>query len=191
MTDEERFEELLESDQSDPEIQYQLGLCCLRGLGVAQDGAQAEAWLRRAADQGHAAAQELLDSQAPEPEPQAPALTEETLPDWCVAAEDGDAEAQYQVARYFLDQGIAEGGEDAERYLAMAVDQGHPMACLVLAKRRLDQELYEEAIPLLRNAADCSLTEAMELLAVSYGTGRGVEQDPKEAELWFRRPRGR
>ena len=98
MTDEERFEELLESDQSDPEIQYQLGLCYLRGLGVAQDGAQAEAWLRRAADQGHAAAQELLDSQAPEPEPQAPALTEETLPDWCVAAEDGDAEAQYQVA---------------------------------------------------------------------------------------------
>ncbi len=119
MTDEERFEELLESDQSDPEIQYQLGLCYLRGLGVAQDGAQAEAWLRRAAD------------------------------------------------------------------------QGHPMACLVLAKRRLDQKLYEEAIPLLRNAADCSLTEAMELLAVSYGTGRGVEQDPKEAELWFRRPRGR
>ena len=170
MTDEERFEELLESDQSDPEIQYQLGLCYLRGLGVAQDGAQADAWLRRAADQGHAAAQELLDSQAPEPEPQTPALTEETLPDWCVAAE---------------------GGEDAERYLAMAVDQGHPMACLVLAKRRLDQELYEEAIPLLRNAADCSLTEAMELLAVSYGTGRGVEQDPKEAELWFRRPRGR
>ena len=27
----DRFEELLESDQSDPEIQYQIGLCYQRG----------------------------------------------------------------------------------------------------------------------------------------------------------------
>lgn len=187
MTDEARFAELLESDQSDAEVQYQLGLCYLRGLGVDQDGAQAEAWLRRAADQGHVQARELLSSRAPEPKPQAPELTEETLPDWCVAAEDGDAEARYQVALFFLERDIPGGREDAERYLAMAVDQGHPMACLVLARQRLEQEQYEEAVHLLRNAADCGLTEAMELLAVSYGLGRGVKQDLKEAELWFNR----
>ena len=49
----DRFEELMESDLSDPEVQYQIGLCYQRGEGVEQDGAKAEMWFRRAADQDH------------------------------------------------------------------------------------------------------------------------------------------
>lgn len=187
MTDEELFEELLESDQGDPDVQYQLGCCYLRGRGVEQDGRQAERWLRRAAEQGHSAAWELLNTGKTEPEGRPAELTAQTLPDWCLAAENGDVDAQYRVAMYFLEQDVAGGSADAERYLAMAVDQGHPQACLTLAKRRQGQERYEEAVALLKNAADCGLTEAMGLLAVCYGRGQGTEKDSGEAELWFNR----
>ena len=56
----DRFDELMESDLSDPEVQYQIGLCYQRGEGVEQDGAKAEMWLRRAAGQDHPEAKALL-----------------------------------------------------------------------------------------------------------------------------------
>ena len=49
----DRFEELMESDLGDPEVQYQIGLCYQRGEGVERDGAKAEMWLHRAAQQNH------------------------------------------------------------------------------------------------------------------------------------------
>ena len=64
MDPKERFYELLESDQKDPEIQYQLGLCLLHGDGVAQDGIEGEKWLHRAARQGHPQAQAMLEAGA-------------------------------------------------------------------------------------------------------------------------------
>ena len=59
-TAEDHFEELLESDQNDPEIQYQIGLCYQNGQGVEQNGVQALQWLRRAAEQNHGEAQYAL-----------------------------------------------------------------------------------------------------------------------------------
>lgn len=98
----ERFEELLEQDQHDAEVQYQLGLCYLNGDGTEQDGQKAEKWLRLAADQGHPEAEALLSTAASSPAG-LPPLTAATLPEWCMAAEEGDADAQCQVAVYFLD----------------------------------------------------------------------------------------
>ena len=98
----DRFRELRESDQDDPEIQYEIGLCYLKGDGVKQNGQEAQTWLKRSADQGYAPAIELLENAGQGQEKQGlPPLSEETLLDWCAAAEDGDAEAQYQVALYF------------------------------------------------------------------------------------------
>ena len=37
--------------------QYELGLCCIRGLGVDQDPAKAAYWFRKAAEKGNADAQ--------------------------------------------------------------------------------------------------------------------------------------
>lgn len=59
---EERFLDLLEEDQNSAPVQYELGLCYLRGDGVEQNGAEAQKWLRRAAEQGHQQARELLSS---------------------------------------------------------------------------------------------------------------------------------
>ena len=178
----ERFRDLLEGDQHDPEVQYELGRCYLTGTGVEQNGAEAEKWLRRAAEQGHSEAAALLAAPSHREKPRAEALTEDTLPDWCLRAEEGDVEAQFRVASYFLGcSGQVEQAE-AERYLSMAAGQGHPEACLLLAKRRFSQQKPEEAVKLLRNAADCGLWEGAELLGDCCSQGTGTARDEAEAE---------
>ena len=94
-------------------------------------------------------------------------------------------EAQYQVACYFLEHGTKIDQEDAARYLTMAARQGHPRACLLLAKQQLDQGKLDEVAELLRNAADCGLWEAAELLGECYSQGIGMAQNPQEAERRF------
>lgn len=178
----ERFEELLEQDQHDAEVQYQLGLCYLNGDGTEQDGQKAEKWLRLAASQGHPEAEELLSSTASKPAGHPP-LTSGTLPEWCMAAEEGDAEAQYQVAVYFLSQDPPETAE-ALRYLKASSGQGDARACLLLAKQLLPTD-PSTAVAYLRNAADCNLPEADRLLAQCYAEGRGVAQEPEKAEQYF------
>ena len=111
-------------------------------------------------------------------------MTEETLPDWCAAAEDGDPEAQYQVAQYFQQSQLPGTEDDVARYLSMAVAQGHPRACLMLGLQLLPEH-PEEALRHLRNAADCGLAEAMEQLGECYAQGLGVAPDPVQAEHWF------
>ena len=147
------------------------------------NGGEAEKWLRLAAEQGHSGAAALLASSR---EPGLPegALDEETLPDWCVAAEDGNAQAQYEVAAYFLDHPDSAWQEDVERYLEMAVEQGHPQACLRLGMKLLEAH-PQQALVHLRNAADCGVPRAMELLGECCARGEGVGQDPEQAEAWF------
>lgn len=181
----QRFFDLLESNQSDPQIQYELGQCYLTGEGVEQNGAEAEKWLRRAADQGHEGAAALLAGPAGGNTAAQEPLDADALPDWCLRAEEGDVKAQYQVACYFLEHGTKIDQEDAARYLTMAARQGHPRACLLLAKQQLDQGKLDEVAELLRNAADCGLWEAAELLGECYSQGIGMAQNPQEAEQRF------
>jgi TPR repeat protein len=42
------------AENGDPEAQYNLGKCYAKGLGVAQDGAEAVKWFRKSAEQGNA-----------------------------------------------------------------------------------------------------------------------------------------
>ena len=177
------FLDLMESDQNDPNVQYALGRCYLYGDGVEQNGQEADKWLRRAAEQGHQEAAALLAS-AQEETPETVPLTEETLPDWCLRAEEGDMDAQFQTAEYFLQHYPDTEQADIERYLTMAAEQGHPGACLLLAKQKLEKQ-PKEAVELLRNAADCGLWEAASLLGECCSQGRGVEKDAQEAERRF------
>ena len=181
----ERFLDLMESDQSDPEVQYEIGRCYLSGQGVEQNGVEAEKWLRRAAGQGHQEAAALLAQPEETPSTEECPLEEDTLADWCLRAENGDVEAQFQVAAYFLDRGEEAEQKDAERYLDMAAKQGHPEACLRLAQTWLERGQAENAIPYLRNAADCRLGQAAELLGECYSKGIGTPQDEEEAQRRF------
>ncbi|MGO5022957.1 SEL1-like repeat protein [Lawsonibacter sp. LCP25S3_G6] len=176
-----RFEEWMESDQNDPEVQYQIGLCYQRGEGVEQNGTEAEKWLRRAAGQGHPAAMALFA--APDVQTDLQAITEDNLPDWCLRAEEGDPEGQYQVACYILEHPGWGSRPEAIHYLTLAAKwAGDGRACLKLAQLRLEEGNHNKAVPMLRNAADCGESKALELLAECYARGLGLEQDPQEAE---------
>lgn len=63
-------------------------------------------------------------------------LTANVLPDWQQAAEEGDAEAQYQLWQYFCQMPNDREAEAAKRYLSMAAEQGHPQACRALDRLR-------------------------------------------------------
>ena len=119
-----------------------------------------------------------------------PRVTEDTAPFWCMLAERGDAEAQYQVARYLIENHPDEWPEDIERYLSMAANSadGHGSACLELAKWKLRGNPKEapEAIQMLENAESIGLDEAAALLGECYAKGIGVAADLAEAEKHFR-----
>ena len=190
---EERFYDLLEADENDAEAQYQIGLCYLNGDGTDKDTQKAETYFRRASELGHAAAAEMLgkDSIAD----QSPNTENVSLPELCLRAEEGDADAQYAAAMQFLEDNQSE----AQRYLKMAAEQGHAMACYQLARTMLPDTLdygcavhekqptYQEAVTLLKNAVDCSCAPAAELLAQCYLYGLGVAHDREQAEKNFER----
>ena len=180
----DRFEELMESDLGDPEVQYQIGLCYQRGEGVEQDGAKAEMWLQRAAQHNHPEAIALLGELREPTVPLQEEVTGESLPDWCNRAEAGDPEAQYQVAMYFARNPLPGSGGEVRRYLTRAVEQGHGKACLSLAWELMNED-PDRAFQLLKNAADCGEMEALEDMGFCYAQGRGVPQDLAQAEQCF------
>lgn len=185
----EHFEDLLESDQNDPQVQFEIGQCYREGRGVEKDARLAEKWLERAAQQGHQEAKRLLEAgKAPEKK-EDQEITEENLPRWCVRAEDGDPEAQYKVAIYLRERGDDSTRGDIQRYLESAAEQGHPDACLELGRDLVeyndDEDEMKRGVEYLRNAADCNEPKVLELLADCYARGRGVSQDPAQAERYY------
>lgn len=190
---EERFYDLLEADENDAEAQYQIGLCYLNGDGTDKDTQKAETYFRRASELGHAAAAEMLEKGSIADH--SPNLEDVSLPELCLRAEEGDADAQYAAAMQFLEDNQSE----AQRYLKMAAEQGHSMACYQLARTMLpdtldygcavheEQPTYQEAVTLLKNAVDCSCAPAAELLARCYLYGLGVAHDREQAEKNFER----
>ena len=179
------FYELLEQDQHDPEVQYQLGLRYWHGDGTVKDGQEALRWLQLAAEQGHGQALALLNG--PAPEKMDGPISGDNLPDWCARAEDGDADAQFAVADYLLQTAPDENQYDIERYLREAADQGHAQACLTLGKKLLDDEDHAPAVFYLERACECSIGEAAELLSRCYYYGNGVPMDDDKAAQFLER----
>ena len=136
MNREDRFYDLMEENTDDASIQYVIGLCYLNGDGTEKDTAEAEKWLTRAANQGHEQAKALLESGNPDT-PEAPAETD--ILELCMKAEDGDKDAQYAAARYFMAHGMAQ--TEADRYLKAAADQGNGQACDELGESLLQQSM--------------------------------------------------
>lgn len=136
MNREDRFYDLMEENTDDASIQYEIGLCYLNGDGTEKDTAEAEKWLTRAANQGHEQAKALLES-GNHGTPEEPAETD--ILELCMKAEDGDKDAQYAAARYFMAHGMAQ--TEADRYLKAAADQGNGQACDELGESLLQQSI--------------------------------------------------
>lgn len=177
------YEDLMERDTNDPEVQYHLACCLLDGRGVTVSREEAVGWLQAAANRGHGLAAAKLLELDPR-EKTLPPLDMESAPLWCMRAEDGDADAQYAVACYLAEHFPGEWTDDEDRYLTMARDRGNSRASLEMARRVLKKD-PKQAVVWLKDAQDADVPEAMELLGECYALGQGVEQSSEEAEKWF------
>lgn len=117
---------------------------------------------------------------------QLPMLNNDTLPEWCEAAENGDAVAQYQVALYLEQEELQ--GEETERYLYASAKQGYLPACYELGKRLKEKEdaaAQQQAVQWLRQGAEGGHAQSAKELALCYLKGIGSAVDFQQADVWF------
>ena len=102
-----------------------------------------------------------------------------------VLAEQGDAEAQYDLGFHFW---VSDPGE-AVTWYRLAADQGYAAAqthlgLLYSIGQGVPQD-FDEAIGWYRLAADQRDAAAQRGLGIAYAHGHGVPQDGAEARRWF------
>ena len=206
--------------------QYNLANMYICGQGVARDKSQAVRWLTHAAEQGHFEAQYDLGLihyegvGVPKDEVQAikwfTLAAEQNLElapivDY-IAAEQGDAECQYEMGRMFQVEMWDEREYNAfssfewynifyevmtiqscealaEIWYRRAAEQGHVKAQMELGLLYAEGGEFvnidlEEAIDLLTRAAECGDAEAQYALSKMYEKGDGVQVDNIQAYAW-------
>lgn len=109
-----------------------------------------------------------------------------------LAAEQGDAEAQYKLGTfYFYDIGVERSHPEAFKFTLMAAEQGLPKAQLKLGS------FYEagygcgkdlsEAIKWYRRSAEQDHLSAILKMASRYHRGKGVPKSDVECLKWYRK----
>jgi TPR repeat protein len=107
-----------------------------------------------------------------------------------LAASRGNAQAQYNVAKYYdQEHGITEDFPEAAKWYRKAAEQGHAGAEYSLGvfyQRGLGvAPNVGEAAKWYRKAADQNVPEAEYALGALYDRGLGTTPDPKEAAGWY------
>ena len=211
MTDKEleerrqRYYALLQEDEEDPEVQYQLACCYLDGDGAAPDREKGLRWLAMAAENGHGEAAARLEKEgrtggeaeeepapaAEKPAEELPPLTRATLPQWLARAEEGDSRALREVARFgihnhtsspaecrnYLERAARQGNRDAWNDLGYFYDRG----ALPLPQ---GEDRAKLAYTCYQNAAELGSPAAMGNLAYCYFAGHGVAKDEAQSAFW-------
>ncbi len=172
------------------EAQARLGHAFLAGQGAAQDEAEARVWLERAAAQEDAAALFTLGRLDWNSDTEAGRL--EAHKSMERAARQGHVEAQYRVAKAFIDEERLYLFEDAALdYLERAAESGHPAAQaelgLLYDDGRLVAQDFASAAAWYRKAAAAGDAVALNNLASLHRRGDGVDADDAEAARLFRR----
>ena len=109
-----------------------------------------------------------------------------------LAAEKGDATAQYKLAQCFdSGQGIPQSDEDAAKWYALAAEQGHADAqnCIgvMYDSGRGVKQNYRTALKWFRCAAEQGEMIAQYNVGLIYLYGQGVKANDQKAARWFRR----
>ena len=115
-----------------------------------------------------------------------------------LAAQDGNAEAQYRLGRCYWDgKGVDKNLDEYERWIRKAAEQGFPKAEIIYGdcfRSKRDKESLAEAeswvkkgITGLIKEAKQGDAEAQYLLGGCYLCGVGVELDEAEGMKWFRK----
>lgn len=107
-------------------------------------------------------------------------------------ANDGDAEAQFQLARkYILGQDIAQSDSKAAQWCRRAAEQGHSRAQYnlgVMCDKGIGvKQSYSEAVKWYRYAAEQGHARAQFNLGVMYEEGLGLEPNNSQALKLYRK----
>ncbi len=162
------------AEQGYPTAQYRLGSLYLTGKLVEKDLITATEWMELASEHGYTEAKQALaalDEATPTatdtvatPNPEAQQTEDKTSEESTSpltidtrAAEQGDAETQYQLGEAYrkgTGEGISRSFKEAARWYELAAEQGHP--------------------------------EAQYQLGEFYSKGRGVKKNKKMARKWYK-----
>jgi TPR repeat protein len=114
----------------DARAQCWLGAMFGQGFGVEKNPDKGREWLRRAAAQNYAPAQQILGAYC-----QTEGKTDEALTWWRKAAEQGNAWSQFGLAvSYWQGKGVAEDPAAAAAWARKAAEQNDATAALLLGK---------------------------------------------------------
>ena len=169
------------ADKGDAFGQFMLGRLLLTGKGVPPDRDKAVGYLRKAADQGHLQAIELLAAihdghGGADPVPEVAAELFEQ------AAEKGSVDALYHRARIALANEMVADGMPIIAMLEEAANRGSGAACLQLGSLYAQGELivqdYAAAAHWYREASDRGLPEG--LINLAFLQLHGHDPEPEE-----------
>ncbi len=115
----------------------------------------------------------------------------ETFQKWQPLAEQGDAEAQYELGKlYYYGYGVARDYQAAAKWTRLSAEQGNAEAQSNLGLsyyfgEGVPQD-YQESAKWTRLSAEQGLARAQSSLGLSYYHGEGVPQDYQEGVKWTR-----
>jgi len=184
--------DLLGKAQSgDAEAQYALGNAYHLGAGVVKQLPVAMRWYLKAATQGHRDAQVNLGLMFLQELPQAGMQRNPGQARYWFrrAADAGDAQAMFYLARVLLDHGTGAEREDAIEWLERAGQAGYAPAFTELGlafgpgQPKADPE---RAAAAFLHAAELGDMHAQFNLANCLLLGDGVQSDLREAARWYR-----
>lgn len=184
------FQRCVECNSCHTDAHFYLGLAYYRGVGVpAADPVPAADCWRKAAEQGHAQAQNNLGR-----------LCEETGGDqyaeaifwYAEAAEQGYFLAQFNLGvLYELGRGVSQDCALAAAWYRKAAEQGYAVAQFNLGGMfrlgRGVRQNYAQAAAWYRKAAEQGLAEAQYNLGAMCTLGQGMPRNLAQAAVWFRR----
>lgn len=108
------------------------------------------------------------------------------------AAESGDADAQYKIAKLYLQANEQEGIQEATRWLERASKNGHSQAQVdyarwlkTFAEIKNEPSLEIEAFQWNLVAAKQNNCEAAYKVGIAFATGNGIEEDDEAAIEWL------
>ena len=183
--------ELFSNILSDKEARYYLGDMYEKGLGVDQSDTEAARWYRRAAEQGHALAQNNLGEMY-EKGLGVERSDSEAAKWYRMSAEQGDVSAQNSLGKMYKEgRGVERSDSEAAKWYRMSAEQGN-----VSAQNNLGEmyekgygvkKSYSEALNWYRKSAEQGNASAQNNLGEMYRYGRGVKESSSEALNWYRK----
>lgn len=190
---------LTQAQQGDLESQFELGKRYYFNTYLkASDNSDpnlsnAEHWLKKAADRNHPEARKILSSHYRERanilydafslnQNEASSSRKQSFKYYSVAAEYGDAKAQFKLSEAYKEGLLGQNKiDDYLHYVQMAISQNYTPALIDLGLEYISGDLLNEnkeaGLMLIQKAANLGDIDAICVLAYSYYTGRGCKLD--------------